>query len=373
VPLSLGVGWRALWPLVAGLLVCLWLYLWVLPGEVGAFIEVRPWEAVRNASLWLGSPVYHLLKSFGLSAGGARSLGALAGALASVALPVLWWTRPRGPASRAEAGFFSVAAFALGTALVVGLTRTGQHAATPGEVVAVRHLTWPSLFWAASLILWGLRAHCARRYRSAAVRSWAALLAALPLLMIQVQLDFVRAYEEIHHRMRLGLFALIVGVRDDDAVRFVRRGFDVVYAMAEELRARELGIFAWDEARLLGRPLEAALRPAADGVAGGIVALRPLPGDASGAKFRGWAIDTSTREPPRYAVAVNSAGRITGLGGFGTPRPEVARAAGLDPATRIGLVGYIRDYDPEARYRFFAVREDGVTAVPLSVLPAPRG
>jgi hypothetical protein len=169
------------------LIICLFIYLYVLPGDDGVrhMLVLRPWESTKTVMLWLSSPwatawfglanppLYaDVAESFTHNVLGAplvtsanamvsithvpwRTLSMLIG-FAGVALfvyRVLRMLISREEISPLQSLAIMLGLFALATAVIIGVGRNDFFMTNPDQVFADRYLMWPCLFWCGLALL----------------------------------------------------------------------------------------------------------------------------------------------------------------------------------------------------------------------------
>jgi hypothetical protein len=385
--LIVAVMLRMPWKLVAafaGLFVgCLALYVFVLPehGQVRELIGFHPFAALFNASVWLGSPFYHIVRAWGfdndqLITTLCPAVGGTA-FLAVAAIGVWRIVRPR-PLTPLETLCLALVTFGAGCAFVVALSRTEYFTRLPNARVAPRYLPWSCLFWVAFLILLGLYAHGLRRRRTLVMTVWLVVLIAAPALMLKSHRTYGTTLGLRKYAMRAAAVGLVAGVHDDEAVeRHLFKDARTVYRVADVFREKGLAMFSWDLAALPGRDFgEVFDLTLATRLVGAVEDVTAFPdGDGAAARFSGWAIDLDSMRPPRWVVVVDGSGRITGVASFTKRKRKVPLKAKLDPRTRLGFSGYIADYREQEHYAFHAILQDGTTAreLPVELVATPGG
>ncbi|MHC4422243.1 MAG: hypothetical protein ACYS1E_16820 [Planctomycetota bacterium] len=385
--LIVAVMLRMPWKFVATFAVlfagCLGLYVFVLPehSQVREFIGFHAFTALFNASIWLGSPFFHIVRAWGFdndhlittlcpAVGGTAFL--------AVAAILVWRIVVPRPLTPLETFCLALVAFSAGCAFLVALSRTEYFIRSPDARVAARYLPWSCLFWVAFMILLGLYAHGLCRRRTLAMTAWVAVLIVAPALMLKSHESYGHTLGLRKDRKRGAAVSLVAGVHDDEAVqRYLFNDARTVYRVADVFRDKGLAMFSWDLAALPGRDFddEFDLTPETrlDGAVEAITTFAD--GDRTAARFRGWAIDLDSRRPPCWVVAVDGSGRITGVASFTRIKRQVALKAKLNPRTRLGFSGYIADYSEQEPYAFHAIFQDGKTAcrLPVETVTTPGG
>jgi hypothetical protein len=370
------------WIPLAGLVLCLFVYLCVLPGDgaVREMITLRPLDSALVAARWLASPwitgwlgladppLYDWLGAntsrtgFGaVLRGTANMVDAIPGAdwrtttsaligfagLAALAWAVIGrlrrWERP----TRLETVALVLGLFAASCAGVIGLGRVDYLHDHPDQVFADRYLVWPCLFWL-SLGLLGL-SRLARRGARAWIGAVLGLSLVLPLLPT--------------HRLYAG-WAAAVSQRAERFAAAVRSGVvdaatlppaadapaSTVIATLALLRERRLAMFAggW-------LPPGAAWSGPVTGEADASARLLASEAlvDAADARialhFSG-VLDDSVRARADAPLAILDAQRrLCGYAQLSFIRPG-ARALRLDVPARRGFDGYIAGYRSDETY-----------------------
>jgi hypothetical protein len=225
----------------------------------------------------------------------------LAGALALLALSVRAWRRPCAW-PRQEGLALAVSWFAVGCGLLVALARAGYFRHYPDQLYSGRYLVWSSLFWGGLLAAAVLRLASLGRPRMAL---GLALLAGLFLLPSTCWMLLpARHAQAVADRDALGV---ATGVLD----RFADHGENVLEEMVAArpvLQQHGTAVFAWPEARLLGKPAPVQARPLP-------VAGMQLTAVANAFRWPGVAVRFSyAADPARSRLwLVDRSGRVVGM------------------------------------------------------------
>jgi hypothetical protein len=393
---------RDLWPLPAALALSLLAYLYLLPGDAAleGTLRVDPLRSLWVAMQWLGSPWVTawlglgdppLEPSMAASAvatppGAAlqstatllvRTLGsegryALAGLFSTAgvtavaaALFRLW--RRGAPCDHTKAIALGLCLFGLGTSCVVGIARLDYLLANPGQRFADRYLVWPCLFWL-GLALLGLSWLAARPRREAGMALGALLLSVLLLPMHRAGIGWGSAVYRSAQRFAAAVQSDVV----DEAVypsdlAVARSSVTHVLAL---FRERRLAMFAPPLADEMGKQWPVGAPVTESTVAFGGIELRGQ-GASSYAHFSGW-VERGVRALAHAdaLVVIDASGRVVGYAQFSYIGPQRG-ALRLDIPLKRGFDGYVRDYEPGARYTLAQLDAANHRARPILRLPAP--
>lgn len=378
---------------VTALVLCLCIYLFVLPGDAGVRgqLEFRPLALAATSARWLASPwIVGWLgladeQLYGWAIEGLRAQP-LAAALIAVAEALQRWTGLHWTSSGATVvgaagiaafglllvpylrrrerltAFDSVALglclFAMATAAVVCLGRLRYLEELPMQTFADRYLLWPCLFWLGLGLL--LLRRLAPRLRPLPRR-----FALLPLLAVAVV-----AWPT--HHLWTGWGATVyrnlqqsaASARSDafDARHFADNGAvsaEVTLRALGYLRERKLAMYAAPGSDWLGRSVHGPLQPVADIIAqpGTLKPLQDMRTGAPIAHLEGWiASGISAAQDAGELVVIDPNDRIVGFAEYSFIRPQ-AEVLRLDLPKKRGYDGYIRDYEAGAAYRLVLVRD----------------
>ncbi|WP_132986413.1 hypothetical protein [Luteimonas terricola] len=345
-------GWRQWAVLSAGLLVSL--LLLQLGGGSGDGARLAPLQQLPMLLAWLAGPLLYAawplldpdvaaqlpaaaarVPAQALAEGYRSAFGpALAApwpqALAGL-LGLAWFGLLAGRAWRTRSlamyAGIGTACFAIAVGAMIVLVRLDYFQAHPGQLLAPRYVVWSSLFWAGLLLATAAGARHGRRALAGTV------LVALLLLPSQAWMAVLGA--KARTVAEQSAMAAAVGVVEPD----LALGETVFDELARALPvAREAGVavFAWPEARWLGRqlPADAPRLPAPGAQEVAVVANRL---GADGRRLR-----LVTDAPCRRLLLVDGDGTVSGLamrlrpgaqewtgwmrGAGGVPSPAVACA-----------------------------------------------
>lgn len=358
---------------VASLLLICALYFVVLPGgsQSYGYMSFEPVSWLLNISTWLGSPLFHTLVGWGVTQARSLSLAFLAGALGfvfvvAVVARYLW----RDPPCRRPAELVGIAlgSFGLVAALIVNLARVTYYADLPEQIVAPRYLVWTTLFWTGISILiasWILR----RRQDRPTLAAVSLSILVLPMILsLPAQRQLVNQHGVRRSRIEGVALGIALGVWDEPAIlRFLAPAPYMVRDFGAWLNERQSGMYGELLPQRIGEAFADHYRNSPRGPRGRITVLRPLAegGSTSGAQFRG----TTEEESLDHVVVVDDQGSIRGFG------LELRSPAGADTSEnkeskdRTHFSGYVADYSEGKAYEFFAVLDEGVSAVPLRLAP----
>jgi hypothetical protein len=362
---------------------CLWLYLYVLPGDRGAraTLALRPWETFDVAARWLASPWLHAWLGFAdpplnaryaeilasgrgrvlvdsanwvQDASGLRWSQGLALLLGATGLAFLAWRllqalRPRATLSATSALGLTLALFGAASACVIAIGRLDYFAQHPDQVFADRYLVWSCLFWLGLMLL--LLAPDSRwpRLRRAAI----AASCLLPLALWPSHKLAAGWAATVFRHNQASAAAAISDVYDD---RYFRRD-DASAPVAEQLRTldllkhRRLAMFSLPGARYHDTQWTGALAPVpATATVSRPVPVRDLRDARPAAHFTAKLAAVAARDADGPLVVLDDSGRVVG-------HALPAFVAGPHSALRWtrpvldGVEGYIGGYIPDASYR----------------------
>ncbi len=322
-----------------------------------------PLPAVQSAVAYLGSPLW-------LWPAPARVFGA-AGFLLGGTVGIAGLVRFRYLPRFARVHVL-VLCFVLGTAVAVGIGRTGWPEA---HVLASRHAPGPLLLWVAivSLGLFGIQQQ-PRLWRVGVPACCAIVVALVVGLCVPAQAPAARAALQDRADREAGELALVVGVYDEAALKQLYWKPSFILERRPFLRQEGLTSFSQDWTRQLGRPLAEAFRVEATTHDGAISAIHAAPRPPAGVpsaqavSVRGW-MEAGPGVGP-LVLLVDGAGVIRGfarlpLAGTG-PAGVATSAAGIQRV----WTGYALTEGVRA-LRAYAVSADLRTAVPLAGAPVP--
>ena len=258
------------------LVICLFIYLYALPGDDGVrqMLVLRPWESTKTAMTWLSSPwatawlgladppLYpDIAESFAHNLLGAtleksanavvsithvswRTLSMFIG-FAGVALFVFRVFRMlirREEISLLQSLAIMLALFASATAAVIGVGRIDMFIENPGQVFADRYLMWPCLFWCglALLLLIDIRKS---QSRSLAIAG-ALFLLATPVVVLLMQIHDAGWSAVVYQNAQRSAAASRSGVIDLDVVNGNADDLNQFQQTEALFRERDLAMFA---------------------------------------------------------------------------------------------------------------------------------
>jgi hypothetical protein len=262
------------------LVVCLFIYLYALPGDDGVrqMLVLRPWESTKTAITWLSSPwatawlglanppLYpDIAEGFAHNVLGAplvasanamvsithtswRTLSMLIG-FAGVALFVFRVSRMlicREKISPLQALAIMLGLFASATAIVIGVGRLDSFVANPDQVFADRYLMWPCLFWCGLALLVLVDIHKLQS-RSLAVAGTLFLLAT-PVVVLLMQIHDAGWSAVVYQNAQRSAAASRSGVIDLDVVNGNADDLEQFQQTEALFRERDLAMFgdpAW--------------------------------------------------------------------------------------------------------------------------------
>ncbi len=384
------VPWRALALPAATLVICLVLYLFVLPGDQGVRgqLDLRPGAGLAFSARWLSSP--WIVAWLGL--GDSELYGWAQEFLRPNPLPAtlidlsettqrwtgLRWTREGGTAigisgvclllfllapylvrrerpGRLECVAICLCLFALATAVIIGFGRLHYLEMFPIQVFADRYLLWPCLYWLGlGLLLLRRLAATARPRQSFA----AALFLLVPLIAWPTHALWAGWGATVYRNAQQSA----ASARSDalDARHFnenAAAGLEVTLRTLNLLRERRLAMFAEPGSDLLGKRYLGHLRDSQRVMAHplGMEVLRDLRDHRPIARFEGW-ISSGIKEAQDngFLAVLDINSHIVGFAEYSFIRPG-ARSLRFDVPRKRGFDGYIRDYDAMARYRVVVI------------------
>jgi hypothetical protein len=263
--------WRGVAAVVATMLATLALYL-LLPGggQAAGVATLDPWRNLQVAAQWLASPVATLLGkplhpgTWSVvpivprvpAAGEVPPLAAWMGFAGMLALALLTfgcWRR--GRVGRTEVLGLALGWFALGAALLVGLTRLAYFDAHPDQLFAGRYLPWPCMLWA-SLALLALGRPDATTSRWP-VAPAVAIVAAVAIAALLQNNDYARWARHSQALARHHAVAVLADLWSTPRMQGETTTADVEAAVPL-LRRHRLAMFAHPAALRLGTTLDEA-------------------------------------------------------------------------------------------------------------------
>jgi hypothetical protein len=368
---------------VCAWLVCLVLYLVVLPGHEGVqhSLALRPLDSAMVAARWLSSPWANAF--FGMADpplqpwlsdaqhGMARAANAMV-EVSHMAWPaistifgvlgilvfvvrIVWRYLRRAEPSRYETVANALCIFGLLTAAIIGIGRLDAFEALPAQVFADRYLAWPCLFWSGLALL--LLDDACRSGKRAAVGAMLAGCLVLPLALLPTHDSWAgwsaavyRATERAAAAARSDVVDADVFPNDADASRD-----DVLQSLAA-FKAQRLAMFAdpgWalmvttatPSAPRAGVAIDAHIVASFDDA----VSKRPA------ARVEGVVREGMDQIADCQLAIVDDDNRVVGIAQFSfvDGEPGVMR---LHRRPKRGFDAYIRDYSSDRHYRIAAVQ-----------------
>lgn len=382
---TLRLRWRHLLVPLAVFLLCLALYLLVLPGNQGVrnVLDFRPLASLVTTAQWLASPWVNawlgvadppllswLPASMQTSATG-RILIGLANALTShygiawqsvaavigcagIALFLLRigiFYRRRTALSQTQAVAIALCLFVLATAAMIGIARLDYLAAYPGQNYADRYLMWPCLFWMGLTLL--LLIDVSKFRTRIVAMAGLLLLIALPIALLPTHRAWAgwaavvyQRSQQIAATARSDVFDPVLFPNGADATRS-----EVLQTLAL-LKKDRLAMFVKPGWAKLGTHIEVRLEhnPNLDAQAHILSTfIDPLSG-LPAARVEGVIKHgiSEVHSDDEWAI-LDSANRIVGFAEFSFINHD-AHALRLDVPRKRGFNGYIRDYKFGQRY-----------------------
>ena len=381
----LRLHWHKLLVPISAALLCLYLYILVLPGHQGVqnSLSLRPIATIVIVAQWLSSPWANgllaladpplqpwLPASFDTSLGQllvrtanwivvasntpwryiAALLGAAGVAVFLVRLIVIY---VRGkPVSRSEALANALCVFALASAVIVGIGRLEYLRANPDQVYADRYLVWPCLFWMG--LVWLVVTDIHRLKKRAVTAIGLLFLVALPVVLYPTHRAWAGWGAAVCHISQQSAAAVRSGVFDEalfpsgaDASR------DDVLRTLALLKQRHLAMFADRSWELVGSQWRGSLARSEEyGLDIRLDAsLRDSESGLAAARIEGTFLPESTPiQAGAQMVILDGEDRISGLAESSFISPD-ASGLRLDVPRKRGFTGYIRDYRESGSYR----------------------
>jgi len=315
--------------IAAVVLLASYLYGYVSPVQHSnpLFTIFRP-GLIHYVGAEIGNPFSQFLQALGSSHIASEILGLAFGTLGLglFGATALVFLRRRQAIEGTQLFFFGVASFGAGAAF---LTAIGRLKFGAGQALSVRYASPMLLFWL-SLAMLGI---IEVQHRRPDLRPFAMGLSLLLVIgLVWAQPAFVRAGLAYAAPRRDAMTALLAKVDDADQLSPVYPHLEPLKALAAELRARRLAVFADGWSAWLGAPLADHIRigdPAQ--CRGGIDEVTRLAASGRGQwRGSGWAWDNASRAPTDRVVLADDAGRVVGyaLGDYPPPRAGRAKHSG---------------------------------------------
>lgn len=400
--LALRLRARSFLVLGVGLLGCLLLYVFVLPGNgsVREMLEFRLLDSLTTTARWLASPWVNAWLGFAdppllpwmkesrhlpvrilaLSANGLNSLGlhwrsgmsaAIGfGGLAALGAYTLGRLRRWREPQRSEVVAFGVCLFAAATGVIIGIGRLHYFDQFPGQIFADRYLVWPCLFWF-GLAMLGIHA-VARRLPPRRVPALVTMLLLVPVMLLVTQganSAWGAAVYRLNQRSAAAARSDVIDneVFPDGADADRATVLDVLTLMRE----RKLAMFAEPGSEWLGQmlPTPPQANPVVQVQMLGTSAVADARNGEASAHFEGWVVQGIAALPRAGTLAVlDDHDLVRGFAEFSFIRPD-AESLRLDLPSKRGFDGYIRHYGPSERYRLVHVSPAADRAILLGVIP----
>lgn len=394
------VNLRALLLPAVTLVACIGVYLFVLPGDasVREQLDMRPLALAGMTARWLSSPwivawlglgdadlygwAQDYVRAQPLSAAmialaeapqrwtGLRwtqtgSVGIGAAGIVTFGLLLLRRLRQREKPDRLETVALGLCLFALATALVVCLGRLQYLQQWPMQAFADRYLVWPCLFWLglALLLLRSIATHLGKAALHWALLPWLIL----PAIAWPAHELWIGWGASVYRNLQQSAASARADALDE-------RHFgsnpavsaDVTLRTLQFFRERRLAMYAEPGSDWLGQQFRGGLQAAGTRIAAHAhtrEALRDMRDGSPIAHFDGW-ISSGVRAAHKTGelVVLDADSYVVGFAEFSFIQP-MAAALRLDLPRKRGYDGYIRHYDPAARYRLVLLRDldaDGV-------------
>ncbi len=336
--------WLVSIPLVA--VCCLVLYVALSSSDLGQHVRVLSSFGLAAsqalyATTFVASPIFNGLQPF-LPAPAAFGLAYAAVALSSAWLAAFVWRRRRLPPCELAAWGVALALFTVLTAVQTACARFFYGFAQAADP---RYVIGQMPFWLGVLLVALSCGASPRRVRAIGL----AACAGMALLLASQQSVFAVMRAHNYGRWSSAMSAIdgvldpAVAVRDD--LFHVSR----VPQMIAGLRAHGWSVFAWRQARWIGRQVQSfgAVRT---GCAGAFDTLVPVGGKASpamrgflapGWRAEGWAVDHGTDARSSWILLADGTGVVRGLAHGGGARSDVTAALHAPAEVYPGWTGYV--------------------------------
>ena len=362
--LSLRLSWRSIGVIFVGGLAAFVIYF-LLPGQTGrgtspsmaASLLPMGGKILRYLCMLIGAPFLSsqvAWSSVKISNELAATslfcflcgLGGLVCAGLVVAPRILRRNLPRSPVQIAAIG---LVLFSLFVMVFIVLGRVEHFRTHPFELLAPRYLFWSSLFWAGLMLTLILAVSTAKWLH------WPVLVVTLAVPILAFPLHYKEGLHWRHaqYLAECAATSLINDVRDEKQTKILFRDPEQVYRLAPKLRAERLDMFAAGYQDLIGQR-EIALfggRRGSEGFEGKfeVKGLVKDADDKTAAKVTGWSLKREGMTPT-VVVLIDSEGVICGVARSWKTDALMSRVFYGGAFSRIGFLGYIRNYDPKQRY-----------------------
>ncbi len=364
--------------------ICLVLYLVVLPGhdDVQHALVLRPIDSAIAAARWLSSPWANAF--FGLAdpplqpwlqhsvgdgmANAAKvaveatrlswlSLSAIFGVLGFLAFGVriVWRFWHHAEPSRYETLANGLCIFAVFTAAVIGIGRLEYFDIFPTQPFADRYLAWTCLFWTGlAMLLLDDASRSGNRVAMSAILTWCFIL---PFLIWPTHKSWAgwtaslyRANERTAAAARSGVLDAELLPNDADA------GPSEVLQALDALRAQRLAMFADPGWELMGTTAAKSISPRS-GIAIDAQIVAHFEDSLSkrpAARVEGIVRDGMEQARDCQLAIIDDSDRVVGIAQFSFI--DHGRIMRLLHKPKRGFDAYIRDYEPDRRYRIAAIQ-----------------
>lgn len=284
------------------------------------------------------------------------------GLVLSVALGLLVVSRGRDRACRAEAILLAVMAMVAGTALVTALGRLNFSYA---QALSSRYATPALVFWsAAGLLSYLMAGRLLSGMGRALCLAGVAVVAALSAIVSLHQIAMARELGEVRLNRDQAGIAMILGVKDDDAIKHIFPDPSLPWGARDFLRENRFSMFSEPYAQWVGTSIhdrfDVARRSRCRGffdTITGVASSGSGPGAAQG-RVTGWAWDNEQASVPSTIVITDGKGIVVGLGLAGYRRADVSNAIPEVSSVRNGWQGLVNGVAGSS-LTAYAVLEDG--------------
>ncbi|HET7777375.1 MAG TPA: hypothetical protein VFL07_02380 [Rudaea sp.] len=401
----LRMRWQKLLAPASAALLCLYLYILVLPGHQGVqnSLSLRPVATLVIIAQWLSSPWANGLLALAdpplqpwLPGSFDTDLGhwlvtAANGLVAAINTPwrsittvfgtlgitifllrlIAIYVRAK-PVSRSEALANALCMFAFASAAIVAIGRLDYFQAAPDQVFADRYLVWPCLFWTG--LAWLVVTDICRLKNRGVALVGLLFLVALPVVLYPTHRAWAGWGAAVYHISQQSAASVRSGVFDEtlfpsgaDASRD-----DVLHTLTL-LKQGQLAMFAEPSWKLAGSQLHRPLSRSEEyGLDLHIDKLfRDSESGLAAARIEGAFLPNSTplRADEQLAL-LDDEDRIVGLAESSFISWD-ATGLRLDIARRRGFSGYIRDYRNNRNYRLVLLQGADRAVLLKTIEPGP--
>ncbi len=290
------------------------------------------------ASAYLGGPFGTILAGMirfiqpSYAEGGllAAQIMGILGLVISAGLGIFVISRGRDQTCRAEAILLMIMAMVVGTALVTAL---GRLTFSYAQALSSRYATPALVFWSAAGVLSYL---IATRSPSGIGRALSAVgvavLAGLSAVIALHQIYAVRGFSETRLSRDEASIAMILGVKDDEALKHIFPDPSLPWGARDFLRQNRFSMFSEPHAQWYGKNIrdqfDVARKSRCRGVFDTATSVMSSNSgvDAVQGRVTGWIWDEELASVPSTIVIADEKGVVVGLGLTGYRRPDVAKA-----------------------------------------------